>query len=232
MKKREESGTVIMEAVMIFPMVILTIILLLTVGNGYYQRSRVEAIVQTDVINACATSADELLRYTVEHNAVPQQVQDAPEFTPYKYLFARETTSLVGGAEDATRKKIQKLGTGYFKGMEVKNLNVTFDYKNHFGLFRQVFENNMQTTVPDPWLTEKSWLTKTDVTYDINLPISLFGINFKMQCSSHIEVPVSDSPEFIRNVDMVIDYLERWKAYNDFKKNYDNMLGKVSSFFG
>ena len=37
----------------------------------------------------------------------------------------------------------------------------------HFGLFRQIFENNMQTTVPDPWLTEKSWLTKTDVTYDI-----------------------------------------------------------------
>ena len=37
----------------------------------------------------------------------------------------------------------------------------------HFGLFRQVFENNMQTTMPDPWLTEKSWLTKTDVTYDI-----------------------------------------------------------------
>ena len=37
----------------------------------------------------------------------------------------------------------------------------------HFGLFRQVFENNMQTTVSDPWLTEKSWLTKTDVTYDI-----------------------------------------------------------------
>lgn len=25
----------------------------------------------------------------------------------------------------------------------------------------------MQTTVPDPWLTEKSWLTKTDVAYDI-----------------------------------------------------------------
>mgnify|MGYP002528442674 CR=1 FL=1 len=37
----------------------------------------------------------------------------------------------------------------------------------HFGLFRQIFENNMQTTVPDPWLTEKSWLTKMDVTYDI-----------------------------------------------------------------
>lgn len=45
MKRTEESGTVIMEAVMIFPMVILRLYLLLTVGNGYYQRSRVEAIV-------------------------------------------------------------------------------------------------------------------------------------------------------------------------------------------
>ena len=37
----------------------------------------------------------------------------------------------------------------------------------HFGLFKQVFENNMQTTVPDVWLTEKSWLNKTDVTYKV-----------------------------------------------------------------
>lgn len=37
----------------------------------------------------------------------------------------------------------------------------------HFGLFRQVFQNHAQTTIPDQWLTEKSWLTKTDVTYDV-----------------------------------------------------------------
>ena len=37
----------------------------------------------------------------------------------------------------------------------------------HFGLFRQVFKNNAQTTIPDLWLTEKSWLTKTDVTYTV-----------------------------------------------------------------
>lgn len=37
----------------------------------------------------------------------------------------------------------------------------------HFGLFRQVFEENAQIAVPNPWITEKSWLTKTDVTYDV-----------------------------------------------------------------
>lgn len=37
----------------------------------------------------------------------------------------------------------------------------------HFGLFRQVFEKNAQTAVPDPWITENSWLNKTDVTYSV-----------------------------------------------------------------
>lgn len=37
----------------------------------------------------------------------------------------------------------------------------------HFGLFRQVFENNMQHETPDPWITENSWLTSADISYDI-----------------------------------------------------------------
>ena len=38
----------------------------------------------------------------------------------------------------------------------------------HFGLFRQVFDHNLQTAIPDPWLTKESWLTKTDVTYKVS----------------------------------------------------------------
>lgn len=37
----------------------------------------------------------------------------------------------------------------------------------HFGLFRQVFEKNAQTTIPDTWMTPKSWLNKTDVIYPV-----------------------------------------------------------------
>ncbi len=38
----------------------------------------------------------------------------------------------------------------------------------HFGLFRQVFENNLQKEEPNPWITPQSWLTKTDKTYKIH----------------------------------------------------------------
>ena len=38
----------------------------------------------------------------------------------------------------------------------------------HCGLFKQVFNNRLQTEEPNPWIESKSWLIKTDKTYDIN----------------------------------------------------------------
>ena len=37
----------------------------------------------------------------------------------------------------------------------------------HFGLFKQVFENKLQTAEKNEWIEAQSWLTKTDVTYDV-----------------------------------------------------------------
>ena len=47
----------------------------------------------------------------------------------------------------------------------------------HYGLFKQVFENNLQKETPNPWITKESWLTKTDITY----PVSFGG--FTVQSS-------------------------------------------------
>jgi len=38
----------------------------------------------------------------------------------------------------------------------------------HLGLFRQVFEDNLQKEEPNPWITPQSWLTRTDKTYKIH----------------------------------------------------------------
>ena len=52
----------------------------------------------------------------------------------------------------------------------------------HFGLFRQVFSDNAQTTIPDPWLNDHSWLNRTDITYpvrfrDITVTARLYEIH-------------------------------------------------------
>lgn len=38
----------------------------------------------------------------------------------------------------------------------------------HYGLFRQVFEKNLQKELPNPWMEKESWLKKTDITYPIS----------------------------------------------------------------
>lgn len=39
----------------------------------------------------------------------------------------------------------------------------------HLGLFKQEFENKLQKEVPNPWITDKSWLRRTDVSYPVML---------------------------------------------------------------
>ncbi len=37
----------------------------------------------------------------------------------------------------------------------------------HFGLFKQVFENNLQKETKNDWIEDQSWLNKTDISFDV-----------------------------------------------------------------
>lgn len=37
----------------------------------------------------------------------------------------------------------------------------------HYGLFKQVLENNIQKETKDPWITKESWLTKSDISFEV-----------------------------------------------------------------
>ncbi len=37
----------------------------------------------------------------------------------------------------------------------------------HFGLFKQVFKDRLQTAEKNDWIEENSWLTKTDISFDV-----------------------------------------------------------------
>ena len=39
----------------------------------------------------------------------------------------------------------------------------------HYGLFKQVFKNHLQSETPDVWLDKPSWLRKTDTVYDMTI---------------------------------------------------------------
>lgn len=45
----------------------------------------------------------------------------------------------------------------------------------HLGLFKQEFEERLQKETPNPWIEEKGWLIKTDVTY----PVTFRGLTLQ-----------------------------------------------------
>ena len=59
----------------------------------------------------------------------------------------------------------------------------------HFGLFKQVFEDNKQIAVKNPWLTDESWLNKSSIKFEV-----LFG-GFKVSSTLYdIDVTGYDRP--------------------------------------
>ena len=68
------------------------------------------------------------------------------------------------------------------------------------------------------------------VNYEIKFPIRFLGESSPtiMKLSSRAEVAVNDVPEFIRNVDMVVDLVED----TGVGKGVANMFKKINSFIG
>ena len=73
-----------------------------------------------------------------------------------------------------------------------------------------------------------------DVTYQIKLPISLLGQERPtvMKFQERVDIPVSDSVELIRNIDMIEDYLQRWEAYNNAVEKFGEIVDPIKEKLG
>ena len=104
---------------------------------------------------------------------------------PYRYLFGSS------GAESAVRdfvdKEVGKTGTGGFSGMDINVQSVTCEIKNYV-------------------VYQKACV---QINYTIELlPLELIGADSLMRQSVGTSMSAADPAEFIRNVDMIVDYAD------------------------
>lgn len=206
-KIKGEQGVVFVEASIVFPIVFLMILLLVYLGNAFYQKARVEAIVTETALDAAAYLSDPLLKSIETTGSIPGL--DEVDIEPYRFIFKNGDSSAVENTvKSEIETKLNSLSTGYFSNMKPEMTS---------GIETKYNRNFLASSF------------SIEFSYKINLPIRLIGMkeNFAMRLSSYTEVPVSASAEFVRDVDMVEDYMEAWGIVDKISAAVE----KVKSWF-
>lgn len=205
--KSENGAVPVVEATFVFPVMFFVIFFLLFMGNMYVSKAYVDNAVNQAAIKYAAQCADPNLKEINEKKSLGGLKLKSE---PYRYIFnAFGSSGSIGSAKSDCISEIKNKGGSFFsffKGMqpEIKTVNVKFN-------------NNVV-----------SYSLSVSAEYSISLPWKfLFSdeiqiYNFK----THAEVPISDAPEFIRNVDMAIDYLQQSETVDKFTEKIKSIFNK------
>lgn len=203
--KRNESGMVIVEATIVFPVMFLAIFFMIFMGNAYLQKARIESLVNRMAVEGAARCVDPMLTTIEEKGEVPKFGDYHSK--PYRYLIGN-MDNVVTDIESDTKKELKKLSSGLFSGMKPiftdTDLNVNYNSNFIYSTF------------------------SIDLDYKIQMPVRLLGErdNYMIHFSAYNELPVTDSPDFIQNTDFVEDLLER----AGFMDSINDVLNKVTEW--
>lgn len=202
-----ERGSVIVEATFVFPIMFIILFILIYMGNAYYLRCQMDEIVTRNAIRGANYCADPLLQTIRETGAVPELNSDNADANPYRYIFG---------------------------GMDVIEQNIGTSVKEDVKKTLTLFDNmriKLKTNTDDIARFNNKVLYSTfsvEVKYELEMPIRFLGADSPvlLKFSSRAESPVTDSADFIRNTDMVVDIFQG----TGIGQKISDMFGKIKEF--
>lgn len=204
---KSENGIVpIFEATIVFPIMFFVIIFMFLMGNVYMSKSYVDAVVHKEAVKIAAKCADPNLEETLKNEKLNNTKL---KNMPYRYIFQGQIKNVI----NSSKKEIRSIATNDFNSffprmapsMENDNIKIKF-------------ENNLI-----------NYDLSVTADYKITLPFRfIFADNvMSFNYTAYANVPVTDSPELIRNVEMIIDYIQQ----TGLDKKVENVTNKIKGLF-
>lgn len=202
---KSESGIVpIFEATIVFPIMFFVIIFMFLMGNVYMSKSYVDAVVHKEAVKIAAKCADPNLEETLNNTELNNTKL---KNMPYRYIFQGQINDVI----DSSKKEIRSIATNdfnsFFPGMAPSMENDKCIKIN--------FENNLI-----------NYDLSVTANYKITLPFRFIFADDVMffNYTAYANVPVTDSPELIRNVEMIIDYIQQ-------SEKAESAINKIKGLF-
>ena len=178
----------------------------------YYLKARIDSEVSQEAMRYAALYADPNLE-TFE-DGVPTSTEGTTTVTDnlYRYVNFLDVGDFGKADSDTRNALIDRISdTGFFSGMTPYDIDVVKHEVNNFVIY-QTYE--------------------VEVSYKLKIPIKFLftdDITF-IDMSAREEAAVTDTSEFIRNVDMAVDYVERSKSGDEFVAKMNEVYGRVKEF--
>lgn len=187
----ERGAVTIIEAAFVFPITFFIVFFMIMAGEAYYQSAVVERTVTNAAIRGAAQCENPMLREVIKTGSVPT-APDAVDVVPYRYILTGEAKKIAQNVQDDLRKTISSYKPLLFRGMGPRNVSVkVLPHMN-------VLVSSLEVTC------------HFDVLFPIRMIFSEDTVKFSY--TSHMKAPVGDPAEFVRNVAMIKDILERNEA--------------------
>lgn len=214
---KNENGMVIVKAAIVFPVMFFVLLFIIFIGNMYYEQAKVDNIVLTYATKGAQYVADPSL-YSMDHGGnVPTNVNGL-DIEPYRYLIGSVSNGTVTDIENKLSEQVKK---------EVNNGGLIF-FSN--GKTNVIGSDNEKIATFKSYVVYATFVVQ--VNYEVKFPIRFLGAQNATiaKLSSRAEVAVNDAPEFIRNVDMVVDMLEGTKIEATITSAFDKIKTFIDKF--
>lgn len=214
---KNDKGLVIVEATIVFPVMFFVLFFIIFIGNMYFEQAKVDEIVLRYATKGAEYVADPFQYDMEKTHAVPTDV-NALDIEPYRYILGSITNGSISAVEDRISQEVTN----------AINDNSLIFFSNSKA--NMVGSDNSKIATFKNYVIYSTFVVQ--VNYEIKFPIRFLGNASPtiVKLSSRAEVPVSDSPEFIRNVDMVVDLLDGTSTGDTIKGIFEKINGFIKQF--
>lgn len=188
MKHKQRGAVTIVEATFVFPIMFIVVFALLMACEAYYQYARVEKACIQAALDGAARCENPMLEEVQASGQVPTSTSAVP-VRPYRYILTSEAKAIAESVARELENQVEGLGVLAFRGMTPTRVQVTAT--PHMN----VLVSSFQVTC----------------SFDIRLPIRMLftSENITFHYTVQVSQSVGDPAEFVRNVSMIGDFLER-----------------------
>ena len=215
-----ENGAVTMvEGTYVFPIVFLVLGFLIFFGYLFFMKASIQSVVSQEAIRGAQYYSNP---WTEEVNEEGKTFSDSND--DLRQMDVKPYRNIVGVFADRTNY-VSRVRTDAENRLRACGLKIGESGRN------------VSRSTGSCEVNYKNYLVYSYVEvkadYTLVMPIRFFGENqpMRLQMSAYDMATVSDNSEFVRNVDMAMDYVQRTKVYADAKEKMGKVYDKISEFW-